>query len=97
MSDDRIPFAAVAPVALEILAYLQSHAADELQHPLCPSHLPSCPPERLFLAAIVRMQDAGLIMSEALLVGTGPEPQLLEPSITRRGQMVLTSGQPPFG
>jgi len=39
-----------------------------------------------FLAAAVALQDDGLIMYEALLVGTGPAPLLLAAVLTRKGQ-----------
>jgi len=39
-----------------------------------------------FLAAAVALQDDGLIMYEALLVGTGPTPLLLAAVLTRKGQ-----------
>jgi hypothetical protein len=39
-----------------------------------------------FLAACVALQDDGLIMYEALLVGTGPSPMLVAAVLTRKGQ-----------
>jgi len=39
-----------------------------------------------FLAACVGLQDEGLIMYEALLVGTGPSPMLVAAVLTRKGQ-----------
>lgn len=39
-----------------------------------------------FLAAAVALQDDGLIMYEALLVGTGPAPLLVAAVLTRKGQ-----------
>ncbi|KHL26678.1 hypothetical protein PK98_02620 [Croceibacterium mercuriale] len=39
-----------------------------------------------FLAAAVALQDDGLIMYEALLVGTGPAPLLMAAVLTRKGQ-----------
>lgn len=84
----------VGDVARQILTVLRQRAAQDDLRPLGPSGLPSPPPDKLFLAAVVRLQDGGLIMSEALLVGTGPEPQLREPSITRKGLLALASGEP---
>lgn len=39
-----------------------------------------------FLAACIALQDEGLIMYEALLVGTGPSPMLIAAGLTRKGQ-----------
>ena len=39
-----------------------------------------------FLAACVALQDEGMIMYEALLVGTGPSPMLVAAVLTRKGQ-----------
>ena len=39
-----------------------------------------------FLAACVALQDDGMIMYEALLVGTGPSPMLVAAVLTRKGQ-----------
>lgn len=41
-----------------------------------------------FLAAAISLQDDGLIMYEALLVGTGPSPLLVAAVLTRKGQAV---------
>ena len=46
-----------------------------------------------FVAAAASLQEDGLIMYEALLIGSGPVPQLLEAALTRRGQMA-PSGAP---
>lgn len=43
-----------------------------------------------FLAAAVALQDDGLIMYEALLVGTGPAPLLMAAVLTRKGQEAAT-------
>ena len=40
-----------------------------------------------FVEAAASLQEDGLIMYEALLIGAGPVPQLLEAALTRRGQM----------
>jgi len=39
-----------------------------------------------FLSACIALQDDGLIMYEALLVGTGPSPTLVAAVLTRKGQ-----------
>jgi len=39
-----------------------------------------------FLAACMALQDDGMIMYEALLVGAGPSPMLLAAVLTRKGQ-----------
>jgi len=44
-----------------------------------------------FLAACVTLQDDGLIMYEALLVGTGPSPMLVAAVLTRKGQAAPAS------
>lgn len=49
--------------------------------------------EAEFLAASVALQDAGLIMYEALLVGAGPSPMLISAVLTHRGQEAASSGQ----
>lgn len=43
-------------------------------------------PERAFVEAAARLQEEGLIMYEALLLGAGPVPQLIDAALTRRGQ-----------
>lgn len=43
-------------------------------------------PDGDFLAACVALQDEGMIMYEALLVGTGPSPMLVAAVLTRKGQ-----------
>jgi len=45
-----------------------------------------------FLGACVALQDQGLIMYEALLVGTGPSPVLVAAVLTRKGQTVPAIG-----
>jgi len=45
-----------------------------------------------FLAACIALQDDGLIMYEALLVGTGPSPMLLAAVLTRKGQAAAPQG-----
>ena len=44
---------------------------------------------RDFLRAAVALQDAGWIMYEALLVGTGPEPRALNACVTAKGRVQL--------
>jgi hypothetical protein len=39
-----------------------------------------------FLTACIALQDDGMIMYEALLVGTGPSPMLVAAVLTRKGQ-----------
>ena len=41
---------------------------------------------RKFVAAIQALQDDGMIMSEALLIGAGPEPTAIGVLITRKGR-----------
>lgn len=43
--------------------------------------------DSIFVEAAATLQEEGLIMYEALLIGSGPVPQLLEAALTRRGQM----------
>jgi hypothetical protein len=38
------------------------------------------------LAACIALRDEGLIMYEALLVGTEPSPKLIAAALTRKGQ-----------
>ncbi len=42
--------------------------------------------EAEFLDASVALQDEGLIMYEALLVGAGPSPMLIAAMLTHKGQ-----------
>jgi len=44
-------------------------------------------PHRAFVEAAARLQEDGLIMYEALLIGAGPVPQLIDAALTRRGQL----------
>lgn len=46
-----------------------------------------------FLTACVALQDDGLIMYEALLVGTGPAPMLVAAVLTRKGQAATASAR----
>jgi hypothetical protein len=39
-----------------------------------------------FLSACVALRDEGLIMYEAMLVGTEPSPKLIAAALTRKGQ-----------
>ena len=43
--------------------------------------------DRVFVQAASELQEDGLLMYEALLIGAGPVPQLLEAALTRRGQL----------
>ncbi|WP_347303428.1 hypothetical protein V5740_02040 [Croceibacterium sp. TMG7-5b_MA50] len=45
-----------------------------------------------FIGAAVALQDEGLIMYEALLVGTGPSPLLVSAVLTRKGQEAAGEG-----
>jgi hypothetical protein len=45
-----------------------------------------------FIGAAVALQDEGLIMYEALLVGTGPSPLLVSAVLTRKGQEATGGG-----
>ncbi len=49
-------------------------------------------PERVFVEAAARLQEEGLIMYEALLIGAGPAPQLIDAVLTRRGQAGAGAG-----
>jgi len=49
-------------------------------------------PDSAFVEAAATLQEEGLIMYEALLIGAGPVPQLLEAALTRRGQMSRGDG-----
>ena len=44
--------------------------------------------DRVFIEAAKGLQEEGLIMYEALLIGAGPAPQLLDAALTRRGQLL---------
>lgn len=52
-----------------------------------PQTLPERVPDRVFVEAAARLQEDGLIMYEALLIGAGPVPQLIDAALTRRGQL----------
>ena len=52
-----------------------------------PQTLPQRIPDRVFIEAAARLQEDGLIMYEALLIGAGPAPQLIDAALTRRGQL----------
>ena len=52
-----------------------------------PQTLPERVPDRVFVEAAARLQEEGLIMYEALLIGAGPVPQLIDAALTRRGQL----------
>lgn len=43
--------------------------------------------DRVFVMAASQLQEDGLIMYEALLIGAGPVPQLVDAALTRRGQL----------
>jgi len=47
--------------------------------------------EAEFLDACVALQDEGLIMYEALLVGAGPSPMLIAAVLTHKGQAAAAS------
>jgi hypothetical protein len=47
--------------------------------------------EAEFLDACVALQDEGLIMYEALLVGAGPSPMLIAALLTHKGQAASAS------
>ena len=61
----------------------------EYPYPLTvtPLTLPERAADSIFVEAAATLQEEGLIMYEALLIGAGPVPQLLEAALTRRGQM----------
>lgn len=44
-------------------------------------------PDHIFVEAAAALQEDGLIMYEALLVGAGPLPRLVDAALTRRGQL----------
>jgi hypothetical protein len=54
---------------------------------ITPQTLPARVPDRVFIEAAARLQEDGLIMYEALLIGAGPSPQLIDAALTRRGQL----------
>ena len=54
---------------------------------ITPQTLPERVPDRVFVEAAARLQEDGLIMYEALLIGAGPVPQLIDAALTRRGQL----------
>lgn len=43
-----------------------------------------------FLEACTTLQNDGLIMYEALLLGVGPSPKLLAAALTRKGQQAVS-------
>ncbi len=57
-----------------------------------PQTLPERVPDRVFVEAAARLQEDGLIMYEALLIGAGPVPQLIDAALTRRGQLWRSGG-----
>lgn len=74
-----------APEARQaILARLRREWPDSLD--LTARSLVPPVPDSDFLAACVALQDEGMIMYEALLVGTGPSPMLVAAVLTRKGQ-----------
>jgi hypothetical protein len=50
---------------------------------------------RAFLRALVALQDKGWVMFEALLVGTGTEPEALRTALTVKGLQHMTEHWPP--
>lgn len=52
-----------------------------------PQTLPERVPDRAFIEAAAGLQEDGLIMYEALLIGASPVPQLIDAALTRRGQL----------
>lgn len=52
---------------------------------LVPRLLEPRPSNVIFVRAATSLQDDGLIMYEALLIGAGPEPQIRDALLTRRG------------
>lgn len=44
-------------------------------------------PHERFVEAAQSLQDDGLVMYEVLLIGTGPEPELRDALLTRKGQL----------
>lgn len=56
---------------------------------LTPSTTGLAEQHREFLQVTVALQDSGWIMYEALLVGTGPEPRVLNACVTAKGRVHL--------
>ena len=54
---------------------------------LTPADLSERVADRAFIAAAARLQEEGLLMYEALLIGAGPAPRLIDAALTRRGQL----------
>ncbi len=73
-----------------ILRHLRLEWPDSVD--LTARHLPPGFSDADFLAACVALQDDGLIMYEALLVGTGPSPMLVAAVLTRKGQAASSPG-----
>lgn len=51
-----------------------------------PSVLHPAPSDRAFIHAATSLQDEGLIMFDALLIGAGAEPEIRDALLTRKGQ-----------
>lgn len=73
-----------SPLARELMVLLNSSWPMPLT--VKPSALKNQPGHRAFVTAIVGLQDDGLIMTEAMLIGADAEPKILNALITRRGQ-----------
>ncbi len=56
---------------------------------LRPSDLEMDEIHRAFLQLMTGLQDRGWMMYEALLVGTGPEPRVLDAVLTAKGRIAL--------
>lgn len=51
--------------------------------------------ERSFLLAFIGLQDAGLVMCEALFAGAGQEPRAVGAVLTAKGRNALARLRPP--
>lgn len=83
MSSDEQHGGAVA-ARQAILRHLRRQWPDSVD--LTPRNLTPSISDADFLAACIGLQDEGMIMYEALLVGTGPSPVLVAAVLTRKGQ-----------
>lgn len=54
---------------------------------LRPRLLDPRPTDRAFVQAAISLQEEGLIMYEVLLIGAGPEPEIRDALLTRKGQL----------
>jgi hypothetical protein len=90
--DWPFPGLPVRPVAL-ILDRL--HASWPEPVTLRPTAIGLAAEQRHFLLALIALRDSGWVMFEALLVGSGTEPEALGAALTVKGLHEITENWPP--